>query len=377
MLVCTRSPSFDNFRLAEPEDSVYYTTNVIAYTTESRMTGTAVLALGGNALTREDQQGTIDEMYVNALAMAKSVRSLIRKGWSIVIVHGNGPQVGNLAIQHAEGSRLVPAQPLFALGAMTQGALGSLICLALHEKCGDEIPGAVSVITHMEVDADDPSFGRPTKPIGPFFSEEEAKEATSERGWTMIEDSGRGYRRVVPSPSPKGPVEAAAIRTLIDAGYVVVAAGGGGVPVIRDGPTFRGVDAVIDKDFAAERLAEASDASALVMVTGVPNVKINFGTTTEETVYNLTPAETHRHLEDGQFPPGSMGPKMRAATHFVEGSTPEVRRISAITTPELVYATLDNVHGAIQGHRGTLIKPPKVAEPVALGDNTEEPNHVA
>ncbi|MFN3256398.1 MAG: carbamate kinase [Ilumatobacter sp.] len=337
------------------------------------MAHTAVLALGGNALTRESERGTIEEQYQNALAMAKSVRSLIRKKWGIVIVHGNGPQVGNLAIQHAESSALVPAQPLFALGAMTQGALGSLICLALHEVCADEISGAVSVVTHVEVDAADPAFQNPTKPIGPFYTAEQAEEMTESRGWSMIEDSGRGYRRVVASPSPKAPVEADAIRTLIDAGFVVVAAGGGGIPVVKEGSTYRGIDAVIDKDFAAERLADASDAEALVMVTGVANVKLDFGTPNERTVYNLTPDEVAQHMSDGQFPPGSMGPKMKAASHFVEGSTPERRRIAAVTTPEMVYATLDNAHGAIQGHRGTLIKHPKAVP----ADDPKEAEHAA
>ena len=318
-----------------------------------------MLALGGNALTREDERGTIDEQYDNALVMAKSVRSLIRSGWRVIIVHGNGPQVGNLAIQQYESVDLVPAQPLFALGAMTQGALGSLICLALHEVCGDEIDGAVSVITHVEVDREDPAFQHPTKPIGPFFTKEAAEELSAERGWTMVEDSGRGFRRVVPSPAPLAPVEAGAIASLIAAGYVVVAAGGGGIPVAREGDSMRGVDAVIDKDFAAERIADASSAEVLVMVTGVTNVKINFGTPDEETIFNLTPDEARQHLSDGQFPPGSMGPKIRAAVHFVDGSTEESSRFAAITTPELVYATVDNAYGAIQGHRGTRIKPPK------------------
>jgi carbamate kinase len=320
---------------------------------------TAVLALGGNALTREDQKGTIEEQYGNAVTMAKSVRSLIRKGWGIVIVHGNGPQVGNLAIQNAEASNLVPAQPLFALGAMTQGWLGSLICLALHEVCGSEIQGAVSVITHVEVDADDPAFLHPTKPIGPFFTAGEAVELSASRGWTMVEDAGRGHRRVVPSPSPLAPVEAGAIAMLIDGGYVVVAAGGGGIPVAHDGVRLQGVEAVIDKDFAAERLAHASDAEVLVMVTGVPNVKIDFGTPDERVVYNLTVDEAAKHLVDGQFPPGSMGPKIQAAIQFIDDGGPDTTRYVAITTPELVYATLDNAHGAIEGHRGTKIKPNK------------------
>ncbi|MCY3648571.1 MAG: carbamate kinase [Acidimicrobiaceae bacterium] len=321
------------------------------------MAETAILALGGNALIREDQRGTLEEQYANALAMALSVRSLIRKGWNVVIVHGNGPQVGNLAIQHEGSTDLVPALPLFTLGAMTQGQLGSLICLALNEVCKREITGAVSVITHVEVDPGDPALSHPTKPIGPFFDQTEADALTSVRGWTMVEDSGRGYRRVVPSPRPMAPIEAPAISTLVDLGYIVVAGGGGGIPVSRsaDG-AYRGVDAVIDKDFAAERIADSVGAQALVMVTGVDAVRLNFGTSQERTVTEMTASVARRHLADGQFPPGSMGPKVEAAIEFVEATG----RISAITTPELVYATLDEPGGVIEGPRGTLIVPDPV-----------------
>ena len=203
----------------------------------------------------------------------------------MVVVHGNGPQVGNLAIQHEGSTDLVPALPLFTLGAMTQGQLGSLICLALNEVCKREITGAVSVITHVEVDPGDPALSHPTKPIGPFFDQSEAVALASVRGWTMVEDSGRGYRRVVPSPRPMAPIEAPAISTLVDLGYIVVAGGGGGIPVSRsaDG-AYRGVDAVIDKDFAAERIADSVGAQALVMVTGVDAVRLNFGTPREQTV---------------------------------------------------------------------------------------------
>lgn len=321
------------------------------------MAGIAVLALGGNALTRQDQRGTLEEQYANALAMAHSVRSLIRKGWHIVIVHGNGPQVGNLAIQHEESADLVPALPLFTLGAMTQGALGSLICLALHEVCRQEISGAVSIVTHVEVDPADPALADPTKPIGPFFDPAEAASLEDRRGWTMTEDSGRGFRRVVPSPRPMAPIEADAISALVDTGYVVVAGGGGGIPVVRSGDgAYRGVDAVIDKDFAAERIADAVEAQALVMVTGVPTVRIDFGTPEERVVAEMTAAEARRHLGDGQFPPGSMGPKVRAAVEFVEAAG----RLAAITTPELVYATLDEPAGVIEGPGGTRIVPDPV-----------------
>ena len=337
------------------------------------MAETAILALGGNALTREDQRGTLEEQYANALAMALSVRSLIRKGWNVVIVHGNGPQVGNLAIQHEGSTDLVPALPLFTLGAMTQGQLGSLICLALNEVCKREITGAVSVITHVEVDPGDPALSHPTKPIGPFFDRTEADALTSVRGWTMVEDSGRGYRRVVPSPRPMAPIEAPAISTLVDLGYIVVAGGGGGIPVSRsaDG-AYRGVDAVIDKDFAAERIADSVGAQALVMVTGVDAVRLNFGTSQEQTVTEMTSSVARRHLADGQFPPGSMGPKVEAAIEFVEAKVEAATevveapgRISAITTPELVYATLDEPAGVIEGPRGTLIVPDPVPVPVS------------
>lgn len=324
------------------------------------MNEVAVIALGGNALTREGQRGTLEEQYSNALAMARSVRSLLRKGWRIVIVHGNGPQVGNLAIQHEEGARLVPALPLYSLGAMTQGALGSLICLALHEVCAAEISGVVSVVTHIVVDADDPAFTNPTKPIGPFFEQQVAEEFARTRGWTMVPDSGRGFRRVVPSPVPRAILEADAIATLTAAGNIVVAAGGGGIPVVRENGVHRGVDAVIDKDLAAERIAVAARATALVMVTGVPAVKLDFGTPTERAIADMSVGDARRHLVDGQFPPGSMGPKMSAAIEFVAGSPPGARRFAAITTPELVYATLDEPHGIVEGERGTRILPEDV-----------------
>jgi len=315
----------------------------------------AVLALGGNALTREEQRGTLDEQYANALTMARSIRSLVRMGWRIIVVHGNGPQVGNLAIQHEESAELVPAQPLFALGAMTQGALGSLICLALAEICADEIAGAVSVITHMVVDPDDPAFANPTKPIGPFFSQDDAAELVKTRGWKMTEDAGRGYRRTVSSPRPIAPIEINAIAALVDSGHIVVAAGGGGVPVVKnEHGVYAGIDAVIDKDFAAERIAVAACATALVMVTGVPAVRLDFGTDRERAIEEMTTLEARRHLDDGQFPLGSMGPKVQAAVEFAEIPG----RVAAITTPELVYATLASPGTVIEGGRGTRIVTP-------------------
>ncbi|MFC7655568.1 hypothetical protein ACFQV8_02510 [Pseudonocardia benzenivorans] len=194
------------------------------------MSKTAVVALGGNAITRSGQAGTQAEQMENARAMAVAVRGLRESGWNVVLVHGNGPQVGNLAIQQRAGAGQVPELPLHVLGAMTEGQLGSLLALAVRETGGVDLPGVVTVVTHVVVRADDPAFGLPTKPIGPFYTVQEAARLVSEQGWVVGEDAGRGYRRLVPSPKPVEIVELDAIRNLVDAGLIVVAAGGGGIP---------------------------------------------------------------------------------------------------------------------------------------------------
>jgi carbamate kinase len=313
---------------------------------------TAVVALGGNALTREGQAGTHAELEANATAMARSVASLLRTGWRVVLVHGNGPQVGNLAIQQEEGAALVPAQPLFSLGAMTEGQLGSLICLALRRVCdAASMRGAVSVVTHVAVSPDDPAFGDPTKPIGPFLSAEAAGSLGSERGWVVKEDAGRGYRRVVPSPQPVAILETDAIRALLEKGQVVVAAGGGGVPVVRYPSGYGGVDAVIDKDYAAQQLATALGAEALVLVTGVETVLLQYGTPQQRAVHEMEVGDAERYLESGEFPEGSMGPKVRAAIRFLRQGGEQ----AVITTPELVYASLEGTVSVLEGVSGTRI----------------------
>jgi len=278
---------------------------------------TAVVALGGNAITRQGQAGTAAEQEENADRLAVAVCSLRAAGWQVVIVHGNGPQVGNLAIQQQEACGRVPALPLSWLVAMTEGQLGSLLTLALHRAAGGEQPGVVSLITHVVVEQDDPAFTRPTKPVGPFMTAEEAQGHADEQGWTVGEDAGRGYRRLVASPRPRRIVELDAIRVLVDHGSIVVAAGGGGVPVLADGPAYRVVDAVIDKDLAAQRLASALEAEALVLVTDVPRVMLDYGTDRAREITEITADEARAHAADGQFPEGSMGPKMRAAVDFL------------------------------------------------------------
>jgi carbamate kinase len=208
-----------------------------------------------------------------------------------------------------------------------------------------------ALVTHVTVDPADPAFSHPSKPIGPFLGRAEAEDLAARRGWSIVEDSGRGYRRVVPSPEPIDILETGAILALIQAGYVVVAAGGGGVAVVSTPDGYRGIDAVIDKDYAAQRLAASLLAEALVLVTGVETVMLDFGTPRQHAVEEMTVDEAERHLADGQFPPGSMGPKVRAATRFLRAGG----RVAVITTPELVYPSLEGRASQLEGTGGTSI----------------------
>jgi carbamate kinase len=305
------------------------------------MKQTVVLALGGNALTRAGQAGTHDDQQANALGMARAVCGLLDDGCGVVIVHGNGPQVGALALQQEEGADLVPPQPLFSLGAMTQGQLGSLLGLTLRNACAGRATRVASLVTHVLVDPADAAFAHPTKPIGPFFPSRQAQALAARRGWTVGEDAGRGYRRLVASPEPQAILEADAIRSLADAGFVVVAAGGGGIPVRSDHGRLTGVEAVVDKDLAAQRLASATGADSLVLVTDVDHVALDFGGTAQRIVQTMTADEAEGHLRDGQFPPGSMGPKITAAVRFLRAGG----RVAVVTSAPHVLAALQGRHG--------------------------------
>lgn len=300
------------------------------------MTKVAVVALGGNAFTVEGQSGTYAEQRVNASAMATSLVELLDEGWHLAVVHGNGPQVGNLAIQQEEGSRRVPPQPLFALVAMSQGQLGTMITSAIESASGGR-HRAVTMLTHVVVDAADPAMRHPTKPIGPFLAEAEANRLAKTWNWDVASDSGRGYRRVVASPQPRNIVEVDAVRCLLHAGFVVVTAGGGGIPVI-DGKAGRRieVEAVVDKDYAAARLATALGAQALVIVTAVDAVQVDFGTATQRRLAQIDASQADEQLASGQFPEGSMGPKVRAAAEFVRDGG----EVAVITSATLAAATL-------------------------------------
>jgi carbamate kinase len=306
------------------------------------MTKIAVVALGGNALTQAGQSGSCDEMMANAAAMAMAVNDVLEAGWRVVIVHGNGPQVGNLALQQ-EATAAVPAQPLALVGAMTQGLLGSLIARAIDLLRGRGT--AAALVTHVTVDPADPAFGTPSKPIGPFYEPAEAERVARRGGWVVQPDSGRGYRRVVASPQPVGVIEIEAMRALVEAGHLVIAGGGGGIPVLAGDPG-RTVDAVIDKDRAACLIARQLGARALLLVTAVDQVMIDFGRPTQAGLGTITADHIARYLAEGQFPPGSMGPKIEAALRFLE----EGGELAVITSPALLAATLAS-RGAAAGTR--------------------------
>ena len=310
------------------------------------MTRVAVVAVGGNALTLEGEQGTWQQISRNAATMAAAISRVLDDGWQVVVVHGNGPQVGALAVAQEEAAGRVPPQPLHLLTAMTQGHLGSLLVKALNGERGQG--AAAAVLSHVEVDPADPAFDCPTKPIGPFIAASRADPIAAAGGWTLVEDSGRGYRRVVASPTPIRVLELAAIEALLQAGVVVVAGGGGGIPVASG----TGVDAVIDKDATAALLAAGLGASALLLLTAVDAVRLDFGTAAERAVHDLPVTAAEQYLASGQFPAGSMGPKVAAAVRFIRSGG----QIAAITCAQLLAATLAGDPAA-----GTRIRPEPMA----------------
>ena len=308
------------------------------------MTGKiALIAIGGNALLQQKQRGLQEEQLENARQTAEMFGNVIQAGYALCVVHGNGPQVGNLLIQQEAASTRIPPYSLDVCDAMTQGSMGYMIERMLINRLAFlKLPVPVStVLTEVVVDKDDPGFRNPTKPVGPFYTRYRAEELQKQKRWHMQEDAGRGYRKVVPSPRPLEIIQLDAIRLLLQAGHCVIAGGGGGIPVIRDSSGFLvGVEAVIDKDRLSSLLAEQLGADTYVILTGVPKVALDFGKPTQRWVDQLTASEAGRHLAEGQFPPGSMGPKIESALAFLRAGGREV----LITSPEALerepYATV-------------------------------------
>ena len=307
---------------------------------------TVVFAVGGNALAPSGAGGH-EEARAHVRAVAEAAAGLLGGDRRLLVVHGNGPQVGALALAQEAVAREVPPQPLFVLGAMTQGQLGYLLAQSLGDVLAeaDGERRVSAVMTQVVVDRDDPAFATPTKPIGPFFPAGRARRLAAARGWEVAEDAGRGWRRVVASPDPVEIVEGAQIRRLLDAGEVVVACGGGGVPVARRDGRLEGVEAVIDKDFAAALVADLVGASTLLLLTGVERVAVDYGTPRERALDRLTVAEAERHLADGQFPPGSMGPKVRAGIRFLAGGEAGGR--------QAIITSIERAADALAGRAGT------------------------
>ena len=293
----------------------------------------ALIAIGGNALSQEKQRGLQEEQLESARQTAEMFGNVVQAGYSLCVVHGNGPQVGNLLLQMENASNRVPPYTLDICDAMTQGSMGYMIERTLINRLAFlnlAVP-VTTVLTEVVVDKDDPGFEHPTKPVGPFYSEFRAVELQKQKRWHMKEDAGRGYRKVVPSPRPLEIIQLEAIKLLLQAGHCVIAGGGGGIPVIRDASGYLvGVEAVIDKDRLSSLLARELGADTYVILTGVPKVALDFGKPTQRWVDRLTVTEAAQHLADGQFPAGSMGPKIESALSFIKGGGSEV----LITSPE-------------------------------------------
>lgn len=309
----------------------------------------AVIAFGGNALLRPEDRGTNEEQIARAKQAARWLVEIAARGYHLIVVHGNGPQVGNILIQAEEASTKVPPQSLDLAVSQTEGSMGFLLELAMRNRLESTGRGGIvtTVLTEVEVDANDPGFKRPTKPVGPFFTRYRAEALERDLGWTMREDSGRGWRHVVPSPRPLRILNIDTIAHMLEWADVIIAAGGGGIPVVqgRDGQ-WRGIEAVIDKDYASALIAAELKAELFVILTGVGKVSLDFGKATQKTVDRLTLAEAERYLREGQFPPGSMGPKIEAAVQFVRGGGKEV-----------LITDVEHLRDALEGREGTRIVP--------------------
>ncbi len=301
----------------------------------------AVIALGGNALIRPGERGTPAEQLARVRDVARGLRALAADT-ELVLTHGNGPQVGRVLLRSDLCAGEVPGVPLDLAVASTQGSIGLMLQQAVAEALGRP---AVTVLTQTVVDRDDPDFADPSKYVGRFYTEAEARRRALELGWQVKEDPGRGWRRVVPSPQPRAIVELPAIRALLAAGVVVIAAGGGGVPVVALHGTLAGVEAVVDKDRASALLAAQLGAPRLVILTGVDEVMVDFGGPGQRALTAAGRQELAAHLAAGQFPPGSMGPKIEAALSFLDGGGREV----LITSPE-------RLPEALAGRRGTRVR---------------------
>jgi len=309
---------------------------------------TAVVAIGGNSLIKDEDHQTVADQFETTRETCTHIASMVKQGWNVVITHGNGPQVGFILLRSELASKAVHTVPLDSCGAETQGELGYMIQQCLHNEFklhGIRRPVA-TVVTQVLVKRNDPAFKNPTKPIGPFYDRAKATRYRDEKSWNIIEDSGRGWRRVVPSPMPIRIIEQDVIRTLSRRGVIVIAVGGGGIPVVEEHGRLNGIEAVIDKDYASALLAIGLKADLFLISTAVEKVALNFRKPNQKLLGKITLAEAKKYYDDGHFPPGSMGPKIQAMINYLENGGKE----ALITNPE-------NIECALRGETGTHITP--------------------
>jgi len=317
---------------------------------------TALIAVGGNSLIRAGEKGTIAEQLANTRRTASAIVTMMRRGWRVVVTHGNGPQVGAALMRSERAADQVYSQPLDVCDAETQGEIGYLLQQSLRNELiavGMNVP-VVTVLTQAVVSADDPAMKHPTKPIGPFYSRAEAEQRKRTLGWQIVEDAARGYRRVVPSPEPIEVVEFPVIRDLIGAGVVVIAAGGGGIPVVSCGQKLSGVEAVIDKDRASAVLAAELNVDLFVISTDSDYVYVDYRKPSQRALRTVTASELAALQREGQFPPGNMGPKVESALRFLSRGGREV-----------IITSYEHLAEAVEGSAGTHIIPD---EAVAMRD---------
>jgi len=309
----------------------------------------AIVAIGGNSLIKDPKHQTVPDQYAAAVETCHHIADMIQEGWNVVITHGNGPQVGFILRRSELSRHELHEVPLDSCGADTQGAIGYMLQKALYNEFRRRGMNkqAVTVVTQVLVDRNDPSFQNPSKPIGSFMSREIALQRRDTDGWAVMEDAGRGWRRVVPSPIPIKIIERDAIKCLIEAGFVVIGVGGGGIPVIEDeNGNLVGAEAVIDKDYASSLLATALNADLFLISTAVEKVALNYGKPDQVWLDRMTLAEARRYLAEGHFPKGSMEPKIQAIIWYLERGGKE----ALITNPE-------NIARALRGETGTRIVP--------------------
>ncbi len=310
-----------------------------------------LIALGGNAFQSKGDKGTVEDYWRNAYRAAKAIVKIIKEGYKVVLTHGNGPQVGNI-LEWMEALRdKIPPMSMDIANAMTQGWLGYLLMQAIDNELVkekvSEVKGVIAVVNQVVVNANDPAFQNPTKYVGPYYTEEEARKLMKEKRWIMKPDPRGGWRRVVPSPDPIDNVEKWAIKTLVDNGWIVIASGGGGIPVVKEpNGILRGVEAVIDKDLAAERLATALKVGLFIILTDVDRVYLNYGKPNAKPIEVMTVSQAEKYYREGHFKPGSMGPKVMAAIRFIKSGGLEAR-----------IGHLYNAYEVVMGKSGTRIVP--------------------